>query len=118
MLDIDQHALHERILFEQLKERFRAGTLEAQKLLIPEPVELSAEQAAKEHTTSSRKGVVGADRSSFDELKRRSVEVVELSDGEKAAFKTATRPVHEKWAQTVGAALVKKAEEAVAKRQA
>jgi DNA mismatch repair protein MutL len=47
MLVIDQHALHERILFEQLKDRFRAGTLEAQKLLIPEPVELSAEQAAK-----------------------------------------------------------------------
>jgi DNA mismatch repair protein MutL len=47
MLVVDQHALHERILFEQLKERFRAGTLEAQQLLIPEPVELSAEQAAK-----------------------------------------------------------------------
>ncbi|MCI0379774.1 MAG: DNA mismatch repair endonuclease MutL [Gemmataceae bacterium] len=47
MLVIDQHALHERILFEQLKERLRAGTLEKQKLLIPEPVELTAEQAAK-----------------------------------------------------------------------
>ena len=47
MLVIDQHALHERILFEQLKDRFRAGTLEAQKLLIPEPVELNADQAAK-----------------------------------------------------------------------
>jgi DNA mismatch repair protein MutL len=47
MLVIDQHALHERILFEQLKDRLRAGMLEMQKLLIPEPVELSAEQAAK-----------------------------------------------------------------------
>ncbi|MCI0681830.1 MAG: DNA mismatch repair endonuclease MutL [Gemmataceae bacterium] len=47
MLVIDQHALHERILFEQFKERFRAGTLEAQRLLIPEPVELTADQAAK-----------------------------------------------------------------------
>lgn len=47
MLVIDQHALHERILFEQLKDRFRAGALEAQKLLIPEPVELTADQAAK-----------------------------------------------------------------------
>jgi DNA mismatch repair protein MutL len=53
MLVIDQHALHERILFEQLKERFRTGTLEAQRLLIPEPVELSAEQAAK---TLERRG--------------------------------------------------------------
>jgi DNA mismatch repair protein MutL len=47
MLVIDQHALHERILFEQLKRRFREGTLETQQLLIPEPVELTAEQAAK-----------------------------------------------------------------------
>src|SRR4029077_19103342 len=47
MLVIDQHALHERILFEQLKEKLRSGTLETQKLLIPEPVELTAEQAAK-----------------------------------------------------------------------
>jgi DNA mismatch repair protein MutL len=47
MLVIDQHALHERILFEQLKERLRTGSLESQKLLIPEPVELTAEQAAK-----------------------------------------------------------------------
>jgi DNA mismatch repair protein MutL len=47
MLVIDQHALHERILFEQLKRRIRTGTLEAQPLLIPEPVELTAEQAAR-----------------------------------------------------------------------
>jgi DNA mismatch repair protein MutL len=47
MLVIDQHALHERILFEQLKRRLATGTLEVQHLLIPEPVELSAEQAAR-----------------------------------------------------------------------
>jgi DNA mismatch repair protein MutL len=47
MLVIDQHALHERILFEQLKTRLRSGPLETQRLLIPEPVELAAEQAAR-----------------------------------------------------------------------
>jgi DNA mismatch repair protein MutL len=47
MLVIDQHALHERILFEQLKRRVRSGPLETQRLLIPEPVDLSAEQAAR-----------------------------------------------------------------------
>jgi DNA mismatch repair protein MutL len=47
MLVIDQHALHERILFEHLKSRIRQGPLETQRLLIPEPVELSAEQAAR-----------------------------------------------------------------------
>jgi DNA mismatch repair protein MutL len=47
MLVIDQHALHERILFEQLKERLRTGSLEVQRLLIPVPIDLSAEQAAR-----------------------------------------------------------------------
>jgi DNA mismatch repair protein MutL len=47
MLVIDQHALHERILFEQLKRRLRAGPLESQRLLIPEPIDLTAEQAAR-----------------------------------------------------------------------
>jgi DNA mismatch repair protein MutL len=47
MLVIDQHALHERILFEQFKRRIRTGTLETQQLLIPETVELTAEQAAR-----------------------------------------------------------------------
>jgi DNA mismatch repair protein MutL len=47
MLVIDQHALHERILFDQLKRRLQAGRLETQRLLIPEPVELTAEQAAR-----------------------------------------------------------------------
>jgi DNA mismatch repair protein MutL len=54
MLVIDQHALHERILFEQLKSRLREGRLESQRLLIPEPVELSPEQSARilEHQDS------------------------------------------------------------------
>jgi DNA mismatch repair protein MutL len=47
MLVIDQHALHERILFEQLKNRVRSGPLESQALLIPEPVDLGADAAAR-----------------------------------------------------------------------
>ncbi len=47
MLVIDQHALHERILFEQLKARVGSATLEKQQLLIPESVELTADQAAR-----------------------------------------------------------------------
>jgi len=46
MLIIDQHALHERILYEQMKERLAAGDLEQQRLLIPEPIDLPAHQAA------------------------------------------------------------------------
>jgi DNA mismatch repair protein MutL len=43
---IDQHAVHERILFEQLKSRLSTGRLDVQKLLIPEPVTLPPAQAA------------------------------------------------------------------------
>jgi DNA mismatch repair protein MutL len=46
LLVIDQHALHERVLFEQLRDRLRAGQLEVQRLLIPEPVNLPPAQAA------------------------------------------------------------------------
>jgi DNA mismatch repair protein MutL len=47
MLVIDQHALHERILFDQLRRRIAAGTLETQRLLIPEPIDLPTEAAAR-----------------------------------------------------------------------
>jgi len=43
---IDQHALHERILYEQLREKVLAGTLEKQRLLVPEPVSLTPPEAA------------------------------------------------------------------------
>ncbi len=41
MVVIDQHALHERILYEQLREKVLAGQMEMQRLLVPEPVTLS-----------------------------------------------------------------------------
>lgn len=43
---IDQHALHERILYEQLRSKILAGKLEVQKMLVPEPVHLSPAEAA------------------------------------------------------------------------
>jgi len=39
---IDQHALHERILYEHLRNRVLAGGVERQRLLIPETIECSA----------------------------------------------------------------------------
>ncbi len=42
---IDQHALHERILYEQLRHRVSANAMETQNLLVPEPVDLSAAEA-------------------------------------------------------------------------
>ena len=43
---IDQHALHERILYEQLRERVLNGALESQRLLVPEPVTLTPAEAS------------------------------------------------------------------------
>jgi DNA mismatch repair protein MutL len=43
---IDQHALHERILYEQLRERVDARQLETQRLLVPEPVTLAPAEVA------------------------------------------------------------------------
>lgn len=42
---IDQHALHERIMYEQLRRRVLSGSVEVQKLLMPVTVELSAREA-------------------------------------------------------------------------
>jgi len=49
ILIVDQHALHERVLFEQLMNRLEAGPLESQRRLAPITVDLTdAEMAAAE----------------------------------------------------------------------
>ncbi len=46
MVVIDQHALHERIIYEQLRAKVLVGKLESQKLLVPEPVALPPAEAS------------------------------------------------------------------------
>jgi DNA mismatch repair protein MutL len=46
ILIIDQHALHERIIYEQLFEQFSRGPLETQRRLIPETIEAGPQQMA------------------------------------------------------------------------
>ena len=44
---IDQHAAHERLLFEKLKKQFLKGTLASQNLMFPETIELSLADSEK-----------------------------------------------------------------------
>ncbi|HEX8876392.1 MAG TPA: DNA mismatch repair endonuclease MutL [Phycisphaerales bacterium] len=44
---VDQHALHERVMFEALLARVGAGNLESQQLLSPEIVEATADQLGR-----------------------------------------------------------------------
>lgn len=46
MVVIDQHALHERILYEQLRKKTESRSLESQRLLVPEPLDLTPAEAA------------------------------------------------------------------------
>jgi DNA mismatch repair protein MutL len=46
MIIIDQHALHERVMYEELRERLLRGPLESQRLLIPATVTVSSRQMA------------------------------------------------------------------------
>lgn len=46
LMVVDQHALHERIMYEYLRPRVLNNSVESQRLLIPEMLEVSAKEAA------------------------------------------------------------------------
>lgn len=77
----------------------------------------AAVQAGKENIAASRKGLVPPDDSTIKEVEAKGVQIVKLTDAEKAAFKNATKAVYEKWAKQIGPELVKKAEKSIAKRK-
>jgi tripartite ATP-independent transporter DctP family solute receptor len=76
----------------------------------------AALQAGKENIELARKGLIAPDTSQVKEIEGLGVTVTKLSPAEQDAFRKATRPVFDKWAQQIGPDLVKKAEASIAKR--
>lgn len=62
---IDQHALHERIMYEHLRERVLAGGVESQRLLLPETIELSPGEASSILEHAATLSQIGLDVAEF-----------------------------------------------------
>ncbi len=62
---IDQHALHERIMYEDLLARVSRGPMEAQRLLIPQTIEASSSQIAMLEQIQPLLAKLGIDVSPF-----------------------------------------------------
>ncbi|WP_374328742.1 DctP family TRAP transporter solute-binding subunit [Azonexus sp.] len=81
-----------------------------------EAVRQAALQAGRENVEKARKGIAGNDNAVLKQIEASGVTVTQLTPAQRDAFVQATRPVYQKWAKTIGADLVKKAEAAIAKR--
>lgn len=81
-----------------------------------EAVRQAALQAGRENVEKARKGIAGNDNAVLKQIEAAGVTVTQLTPVQRDAFVQATRPVYDKWAKTIGADLVKKAEAAIAKR--
>ena len=81
-----------------------------------EAVRQAALQAGRENVEKARKGIAGSDNAVLKQIEASGVAVTHLTPAQRDAFVQATRPVYQKWAKTIGAELVNKAETAIAKR--
>lgn len=81
-----------------------------------EAVRQAALQAGRENVDKARKGIAGNDTAVLKQIEAAGVTVTQLSADQRKAFVLATRPVYDKWAKSIGSDLVKKAEDAIAKR--
>ncbi len=64
---VDQHALHERLTFEELRRDYAAGTIEVQRLLVPEVVEVGPAQAQLLESQAQALARIGIHVSRFGE---------------------------------------------------
>lgn len=65
MVIIDQHALHERILFEQIKTKVLSKSLDRQRMLVPATVQLTSAEAAMALDSKEMLAEIGFEIESF-----------------------------------------------------
>jgi len=65
MVIIDQHALHERILFEQIKSKVLSKSLDRQRMLVPATVQLTSAEAAVALDSKEMLAEIGFEVESF-----------------------------------------------------
>ncbi len=65
LLIIDQHALHERIMYEHLRQRIMSAPLESQRLLLPESIPASAADLAAVEARADLLERLGIDAGAF-----------------------------------------------------
>lgn len=100
------------LIFVVNKEVWEHWTPEDRKI-----VRQAAIEAGKYCIDLAREGMTGANPAVLKTIEGYGVNIVKLSDAERAAFRRVTRPVYEKWSKQIGPALVKKAEASVAARK-
>jgi DNA mismatch repair protein MutL len=65
MVIIDQHALHERVLFEQIKTKVLSRSLDRQRMLVPATVQLTSAEAAAAIESKEMLAEIGFEIESF-----------------------------------------------------
>jgi tripartite ATP-independent transporter DctP family solute receptor len=103
------HYVADPLIFAVSKDAWATLSADDQKI-----VREAAVQAAKYNLELARKGVTPEDQSVLKEIGGLGVDIVSLSPEQLAVFRTATKPVYDKWKARIGAGLVDTAEKAIA----
>ncbi|MGE0848570.1 MAG: DctP family TRAP transporter solute-binding subunit [Hyphomicrobiaceae bacterium] len=103
------HYVADPLIFAVSKDAWATLSTDDQKI-----VREAAVQAAKYNIELARKGVTPEDQSVLKEIGGLGVDIVSLSPEQLAVFRTATKPVYDKWKARIGAGLVDSAEKAIA----
>lgn len=105
------HYVADPLIFAVNQEVWDSFTPEDQEILREAAIEAGAHGIEV-----AREGLTEDDQSLVEDIRSKGVEVISLSDEERQAFVDVTRPVYEEWTETIGADLVKMAEESIANR--